>query len=200
MEAPKGDWLVKWIFRVWSGFYDLPVVQGPIYRRVHGGVLDEVEGLEGITRVIDVGCGTGLLTEDLAARYESENVVGVDMSPHMLRAGRKRMGDRGPALVVANAYALPFRDGAFDLVTSTLSYHWYLEPGRALREIHRVLAPGGWLVLATMATARFEGVVAGRARLVPAARTREDLETAGFRVERQKGAIPLVRIFVARKP
>ena len=74
--------------------------------------------------MLDLGCGTGQLTADLA-RFGSARVVGVDLSHDMLR----QAAERAPERVRANVYALPFADGAFDLVTSSISYHFY-EPAR----------------------------------------------------------------------
>jgi ubiquinone/menaquinone biosynthesis C-methylase UbiE len=180
-DVPRADRLVEFLFRVWSQVYDQPLFQKPFYRRVHTAVLREIAPLPPPRRVIDLGCGTAQLTVDLAARFGSALVVGVDLSAAMLAAARRRLGPHAPSLVRANVYALPFADGAADLVTSTISYHWYLEPARALAEVRRALAPGGHFVLATLATRMFRGVV-GRARFVTVAEHLADLRVAGFQV------------------
>lgn len=100
-------------------------------------------------RVLDVGCGTGRLLADLAdlaAARPGPAGVGVDLAPGMCALARAA----APRALVAgaDAEALPFRPGAFDLVVSTSTFQWLprLEP--ALAECARVLAPRGRLVLA----------------------------------------------------
>jgi len=198
-DVPRADRLVEFLFRLWSRVYDQPVFQRPFYRRVHAAVLGALDRLPPPRRVIDLGCGTGQLTADLAERYRSAHVVGVDLSAAMLAAARRRLGPAAPSLVRANVYALPFADRAVDLVTSTISYHWYLEPARALAEVRRVLVPGGRFVLATLATRMFRGVVA-RARFVPAADHLAELRAAGFEVGSATRVRPGVHVFTATAP
>jgi malonyl-CoA O-methyltransferase len=151
-----------------------------------------------VKAAIDLGCGTAQLTHDLARRFTGAQVVGVDLSDAMLQAARKRLGAEAPPLLRANAYALPFAGGSVDLVTSTISYHWYTEPARALAEVHRVLRPGGVFVLATLATKVFHGVVA-RARLVSGQQHAADLSAAGFTIASTIRVRPSVRVFTCRR-
>lgn len=195
----RGDKLVEFLFKVWSPIYDQPIFQKPFYRRVHKAVLGAIDAgpaLSASARVVDLGCGTAQLTDDLRKRFGSATVVGVDLSGDMLAAARKRLGAAAPPLVKGNVYALPLATGGVDLLTSTISYHWYLEPARALAEIRRVVKPGGRFVLATMASLLFKGVV-GRARLATAEDTRGELTAAGFRVVSETKVRPGVRVFVA---
>jgi ubiquinone/menaquinone biosynthesis C-methylase UbiE len=195
-EIPRTDRLVATIFRLWSGFYDRPLLQKTFYRRVHRAVLGAIDdaGVHAPRRVLDLGCGTGQLTADLAARFPGAEVLGLDLSADMLAFARRRLAQ--PRLLRANVYALPIADGALDLVTSTISYHWYLEPLRALAEIRRVLRPGGHFVLATMAT-WFVSAVVGLNRWVPASEHRNDLRAAGFSVGATARVRPTVHIFTA---
>ena len=93
--------------------------------------------------LLEVGCGTGVLTRVLAGMPGVESVVGVDLAPSLLDRAR----DLAPDIRFeqADARSLPFADGSFDLVVfdSTLSH--VPEPERALAEAARVLRPGGWL-------------------------------------------------------
>lgn len=97
-------------------------------------------------RALDVGCGTGRLLADLGAARPGLRAAGVDLALGMCRAARAA----APRAVVAagDAEALPFPEGAFDLVATSSTFQWLqtLEP--ALGECRRVLAPGGRLVLA----------------------------------------------------
>jgi ubiquinone/menaquinone biosynthesis C-methylase UbiE len=187
------DRIVQFLFKLWSSFYDQPIFQRPFYRRVHAAVLKEID----LTPVValDLGCGTGQLTEDLVRRFPRALVTGVDLTHGMLAAARRRVGPSLP-LVRGNVYALPVADRSVDLLTSTISYHWYLEPRRALAEVRRVVRPGGRFVLATMATQLLRGQF-GQMRLATASDTEEDLRSAGFRVDRRTHVRPGVEIFVA---
>lgn len=118
-----------------------------VQAQVRGQVLAlAAEAAPAARRVLDVGCGTGRLLADLDAARPGVHAAGVDLAPGMCLAAR---GAAPRALVVAaDAEALPFRPGAFDLVVSSSTFQWLprLEP--ALGECARVLAPGGRLVLA----------------------------------------------------
>ena len=93
-------------------------------------------------RLLDVGCGTGALLSVL--RIDPVRYVGVDLSAEMLR-GAARHPQAG--LIRAEAGALPLRDASFDLAVSASSLHDWASPDAGLREIRRVLAPGGRLLL-----------------------------------------------------
>jgi ubiquinone/menaquinone biosynthesis C-methylase UbiE len=194
---PEADRFVKLLFRVWSPIYDHPLFQRPFFRRIHAAVLGAVDDLPRPRTALDLGCGTAQLTRDLAGRFTDATVVGADLSGDMLRAARRRLGPAAPPLLVANVYTLPIADRSIDLVTSTVSYHYYLEPRRALSEIRRVLSPDGRLVLATIATRRFR-FGTSRFQFVPAEETADDLAASGLAVERTIRVRPAVTIFVAR--
>jgi ubiquinone/menaquinone biosynthesis C-methylase UbiE len=95
--------------------------------------------------VLEVGCGTGVLTRRLAGRPEVASVVGVDVAPALLE--RARALCPGVTFREGDAAALPFDDGSFDVVVldSTLSH--VPDAARAVAEAHRVLRPGGQLAV-----------------------------------------------------
>jgi ubiquinone/menaquinone biosynthesis C-methylase UbiE len=101
-------------------------------------------------RVLDVACGTGVLAREAAVRVvPGGRVVGLDINPAMLSVARRlrpeiewRQGD---------AAALPFEDAAFDAVVSQFALMFFPDPVAALREMGRVLAPGGRLAVAVCA-------------------------------------------------
>jgi SAM-dependent methyltransferase len=92
-------------------------------------------------RTLDVGCGEGRIGAELGRR--GHRVVGVDTSPRMVELARERHD-----AVVADAAALPFADGSFDLVVAYMSLMNMDELHAAVREIGRVLEPGGRLCVA----------------------------------------------------
>jgi len=95
-------------------------------------------------KVVDVGCGSGLMSAKLAA--SGRRVVGVDISPVMIERARRR-NEPGIAFVHGDAEKLPAADGEFDAVVNLISFHHYPDPLRAAAEFRRVLRPGGRLVL-----------------------------------------------------
>lgn len=114
-------------------------------------LLDHVAPVRG--NVLDVGCGTGFPTLELAGRLgEASHVVGIDIWRAALRrACHKRdvHGCRTASFVAADAVALPFRDGEFDLAVSNLGINNFEDPGAVVGECARVLKPGASLVLTT---------------------------------------------------
>jgi SAM-dependent methyltransferase len=107
--------------------------------RLHGSI---VENLGPRTRILDLGCGGGLLFPH-DYRGQQRRVVGVDLDDAIWQ---NRIVDDG---VVAVAEKLPFADGSFDLVYSRYVFEHLPDPGEALREIARVLAPGGHCIILT---------------------------------------------------
>jgi len=106
---------------------------------------EEIKGLPA-KRVLDVACGTGLLLEELAKHADHPELVGVDLVPAMLNVARRRIG-RIATLLECDAAKLPFADASFQLATCTNALHYFTDAMATLREIRRVLAPSGNLVL-----------------------------------------------------
>jgi demethylmenaquinone methyltransferase/2-methoxy-6-polyprenyl-1,4-benzoquinol methylase len=96
-------------------------------------------------RAVDVACGTGALTRELAAAAPGALVLGVDFSQEML--GHAPKGVPRTAYLVGDALRLPLRDEAVDLVTIAFGLRNLPEPGQGLLEVRRVLRPGGRLVV-----------------------------------------------------
>jgi SAM-dependent methyltransferase len=102
-------------------------------------------------RVLDVACGTGVLTRAAAIRTgQSGAVSGLDLSPRMLAVARRL----SPTLTwrEGSAEALPFPDESFDAVVSQFGLMFIPDPALALREMMRVLKPGGRLAVAVWAS------------------------------------------------
>ena len=98
-------------------------------------------------RVLDVGCGPGRLDVRLGVMVPSLEVIGVDIDPIMVDLAAAHARDAGVSgrvhFQVGDSEAMPFEDGEFDMVVSSLSLHHWADPARAMSEIHRVLRPGG---------------------------------------------------------
>jgi len=101
-------------------------------------------------RLLDVACGTGRTLHQLWRALPGLRLWGVDLSPAYVRTARKRLAHVDElTLAVENAEALPFADGAFDVVTSVYLFHELPRNARrnVVRELHRVLRPGGLVVI-----------------------------------------------------
>jgi ubiquinone/menaquinone biosynthesis C-methylase UbiE len=108
-------------------------------------ILDLVVGGRGTLDALDVGCGTGFLSLELARR--GHRVTGIDFAPQMLAEARKKAAAQGVAVrfEAGDAEQLPFAEGSFDLVM-TRHVLWTLpHPEQAIDEWIRVLRPGGRL-------------------------------------------------------
>ena len=131
--------------------------QDPRWRRF---LVSRVEAGPGET-VLDVATGTAAVAIEVARRTGA-SVVGVDQSPEMLAEGRERVARAGLGeritLVEGRAEALPFEDASFDALTFTYLLRYVDDPDATLRELARVVRPGG-----TIASLEF-GVPTGLAR------------------------------------
>lgn len=200
-------------FDIWSLGYDLELPQRLAYRPVHDAVLREMGGGSRPRRILDVGCGTGELVGRMRAAFPQAAVVGCDFSPGMLRRATDKQS--GADWVRGDAGRLPFRAGSFDAITTTEAFHWFPDQDLALREFHRVLAPGGQLLLA-LATppipwlgrlAQVGSRLAGQPFYWPDRNeTRRLLQRAGFEVHSQRrvfrfpGLLLLPMLTCARRP
>jgi ubiquinone/menaquinone biosynthesis C-methylase UbiE len=103
-------------------------------------------------RVLEVGCGPGHLSIRLA-RQHGLDTTGLDLDPVMIERARVNAGrtsegfgrlppERLPSFLVGDVASLPFPDGSFDLVVSTMSMHHWADPAAGLAEMARVLRPG----------------------------------------------------------
>jgi ubiquinone/menaquinone biosynthesis C-methylase UbiE len=172
-------------FNTISRVYDNPVVQRFAYRPNQDAVVSALRRA-GARRVLDVGCGTGILAARIERELRPEIVYGCDPSAGMLEKARERSAT--VKWIQGTAEELPLEDGAVDAVTSTEAFQFFDQPA-ALRDFHRVLAPGGHVAIAVITPAvPLPGVVLDR---IPAtwhtpAGMRRLLEDAGFQVISQR--------------
>lgn len=123
----------------------------PVYERRYEQIQREkyeivTENLSRAGKVLDLGCGTGMLLSELARR--SGFAVGIDSSLEMLELARKRRGNA--ALVLADADHLPFADRSFDAVVSVTLLQNMPNPAATVKEVARVTKPEGVLIITTL--------------------------------------------------
>lgn len=105
--------------------------------------------------VLDVACGPGRITLDLAPHVRS--VTGLDLTPGMLAQARVALDASGNANVTfleGDAAAMPFADGTFSIVISSAAFHHFETPSRVLAEMVRVCRPGGRVVISDVTPAK----------------------------------------------
>ncbi len=122
--------------------YFVPAIGRPVADELMG-----VAALQPGERVLDVACGTGVVTQ-LAAKATGGTVSGVDLTPGMLEVAKSvTPGDLSIEWHQASADSMPLPDEAYDAVLCQLSLQFFPDRPAALREMRRVLAPDGRLVL-----------------------------------------------------
>jgi ubiquinone/menaquinone biosynthesis C-methylase UbiE len=101
--------------------------------------------------IIDIGCGPGYLLEIISRQFPSVAIIGIDSSEEMVIAAKARAESsiflKRATFLVGNVGNLPLQDGSVDFAVSTLSLHHWLNPLKGFEEIHRVLKPGGQVLL-----------------------------------------------------
>ena len=128
--------------------YDHPVLQEAVYQPVQDQIVAELSRLRP-RRILDVGCGTGILAARLVNELVPERVVGCDRSAGMLDLARQRSA--AVEWLEGSAESVPLEDMSFDALLTTTAVHFFDQPA-ALREFRRVLAPGGVLFVAAATT------------------------------------------------
>ena len=205
-EVPEIEARPQWLrpaFDRWSKFYDNPTVQAAVYRPVHSQVLRELRSVDG-RRILDVGCGTGILASRIQREMGSKvQVFGCDWSAGMLE--RAIVRNRQVGWLQADAVDLPFGPERFDAVVTTEAFHWFPDQMAALREFKRVLRPGGTVHIALINPTTRLGARAlevgsramgGVADWPTRADMRRRVEQAGFRVAQQLRTPRAFRIVV----
>jgi ubiquinone/menaquinone biosynthesis C-methylase UbiE len=135
------DWALDW---VWAYVMPIKMLHGQFYAPTA-----ELLDLKPDDDVLDVACGSGQFLAGHAARARS--VAGLDKSGPMITVARRRLADRiaaGTAEVVqGDATDLPWPDLRFSAVSCHGSLEWFSDPAAALAQMHRVLRPGGRVVV-----------------------------------------------------
>lgn len=110
-------------------------------------VIEFVAATAGLSRcaaALEIGCGTGQLTERLSGLRI--RLTAIDIGASLVAAARRRVGDAGVSFEETSFEDLTAADASFDLVISSAAFHW-IDPEVAFSKAARLLRPGGWLAL-----------------------------------------------------
>ena len=120
----------------WAGSYDASQLQTVLYGPSHEGVLRSArQHVPRPGRILDVGCGTGLLAARLADAFAGARVAGVDLSAGMIRRAAAARAGSGAGFAAGCAEELPFAGAVFGLVVVTLSMSHWCDVAAGLGEI-----------------------------------------------------------------
>ncbi len=188
--------------------------QGLVERRLMGKAMRASLASHLTGDVLEIGTGTGATLPFLAPKASAiASLTGTDLSHGMLMEARRTARSLGPpvSLVRMNAEALAFADAAFDTVTTSLMLCTVPDPARALREMARVLRPGGRVVLLEHVRAPNPLLALSQRALTPLQvrmlgchldrRTDKLVRELGFRVEHEETRFfDVFHLIVARPP
>jgi malonyl-CoA O-methyltransferase len=107
-----------------------------------------------VTRILEIGCGTGLLTRDIQARWPGAELVATDLSPRMLEQAAAGGLVAGRFLTM-DGEAPTFEGPWFDLILSSLTFQWFDDLAGAIARLAGLLRPGGSLIFSTMGRGSF---------------------------------------------
>ena len=198
-------WATYRLYNEFAWTYDLVawIVSAGRWRHWRQMALDYVQ----LQPVLEIGFGTGELLIEMIDR--GWQVAGIDLSPAMHRVTARKLRQRGIAAprLHGRAQALPYPDQTFGSVVATFPAEYIVDPA-SLSEFHRVLKPGGRLIVAgivvlrdTMAWNQVSHFVFGAAPVHPLNRVQQTVESAGLQAEMIVREDPpwLVPIIVAQK-
>lgn len=143
-------------FDKWAASYDRSWLSEMVFRPSIRACQEEIirwqqQRVAAEYRLLDVGCGTGNLLATLAAFGDADELVGLDYSEEMVRLATDKLAalEQGERLRVVHGDAehIPYADASFDIITCCNSFHHYPHQPEVIREFHRVLRPGGRLIL-----------------------------------------------------
>ena len=136
-------------FDEWASTYETHWMQRLLFDPIQSTLLDlAASQVPRPASILDVGCGTGRLLRTTSQRFPGARLEGIDAAPQMVEQAISLLPPNAPIHIQqATAEALPFADGQFDLVFSTMTFHHWADQKKGVSEVARVLAPNGrWLL------------------------------------------------------
>ncbi len=145
MEDLEKNSIIK--FNSWTKTYDSPSIYNFFLTLSNKAIVRLLpQTLE--VSILDVGVGTGILIEQMLPRNKSAHLFGIDISPEMVKKAKiKFKGKSNITIALGSANKLPHKDNSFEFVTCVNSFHHHPDSIQSLKEMERVLKPGGKVIL-----------------------------------------------------
>lgn len=192
---------LRWNFL--TPVYDVLLRWGMQEERFKKALIDQAQIQPGQS-VLDLGCGTATLTIMMKQTHPDAIVTGLDGDPAVLEIGQSKANQAGVILTLdlGMSYALPYPDGSYDTVVSSLMFHHLTTENKqqTTKEVFRVLRPGGsfwivdfgppsgaWAKIISLVMRRLEEVGDNHKGLIP-----KMLSQAGFQEVRDNGHFPTI--------
>lgn len=136
-------------FSKWAGNYDNNLATFT-FKQTNAKITSTLNPKKN-SSLLDVGCGSGILLDQLDTLNRSMKLFGIDITPPMVEVAKKKFVNR-PSVQISQASAinLPFNDEFFDYVTCASSFHHHPDQKKSLSEMVRVLKPGGTVLILDM--------------------------------------------------
>lgn len=134
-------------FNRWSRKYDRSILQFLMFSRSHDLFIENILRERGISRVLDIGCGTGEFAIKLKKYKSSAEIFGIDISEDMINTAKSKPAAEGIDFRTGDSENIPHDDDYFDCITCAHSFHHYPHKKKAVREMFRVLRNNGTLMI-----------------------------------------------------
>ncbi len=145
MEDSEKNSIIK--FNSWAKTYDNSSIYNFFLTHSNKAIVRLLPQILEVS-ILDVGVGTGILIEQVLPKNKSANLFGIDISPEMVKkAKRKFKGKSNVTIALGSASKLPHKDNSFEFVTCVNSFHHHADSIQSLKEMKRVLKPGGKVIL-----------------------------------------------------
>ena len=137
-------------FNKWSRGYDRNILQFLVFRQSHDMFLKNIIHDNSVSRLLDVGCGTGEFALKLKKHKKDVSIFGIDISTDMINIAKAKAKFNGNSDIdfrVGDVDHMPYSDNYFDCITCAHSFHHYPHKKRAMREMFRVLKNNGKIMI-----------------------------------------------------
>jgi ubiquinone/menaquinone biosynthesis C-methylase UbiE len=172
-------------FDQWANHYDDSWMQRALFDPAHQATLALAATLVSQPEsVLDVGCGTGKLLRRAQTVWPQAHLTGVDPAEGMVETAQRL--NPNATFLTGMAEALPLQDASVDLALSTISFHHWQDQSAGIREVARVLRPGGSFILVDFSFPTWMLQILRLKRVHSPVQFRTLFRQAGLRVKRQQ--------------
>jgi ubiquinone/menaquinone biosynthesis C-methylase UbiE len=172
-------------FDHWSSTYEESWMQHALFEQAHHATLALAAGIvQQPESILDVGCGTGKLLRQARTCWPEAHLIGIDPAKGMIEMAQRLTPNA--TFLTGLAEALPLQDASVDLALSIISFHHWHDQAAGLREIARVLRPGGYLLLVDLFLPDWLVRVFPLKRVHSRARLQALFQRAGLQVQMQQ--------------